>query len=340
MLPASLESNYRGELRKCGDPLYMYDQHWRQQTLTEDSRAVAKKIGLSDGFLSRNTIFFTSVQGEAPNYRSLPKPAQDIIAAQVDDILDQRFTFIRYNGLSRANIDKYVPPDGSNPYSDSVVIVDEVHNFISRTSNASDIARKLYDLIYSATNCKVVALSGTPVINRANEIAYLMNMLRGPIERIVIPIKAIPTWDEERMTQALRSVPDLDTIEYNAVKKYILVTRNPPHFRSIYSEKGERTAVQYVKDLPFIPLAADWVSSWVAKFQTDVGGAEIATERIVTEKFDCLPTDYDEFATLFLDGRTSGSALIAAAPDCNRGRRDPSQIASTWWRYGLASMWA
>ena len=26
MLPASLESNYRGELRKCGDPIYMYDQ--------------------------------------------------------------------------------------------------------------------------------------------------------------------------------------------------------------------------------------------------------------------------------------------------------------------------
>ena len=310
MLPASLEQNYRGELRKCGDPIYMYEQHWRQQTLTEDTRAVAKKVGLSDGFLSRNTIFFTSVAGEPPNYKTLPKPAQDIIAAQIEDILDQRFTFIRYNGLSRANIDKYVPPDGSNPYSGSVVIIDEVHNFISRTSNASDIARKLYDLIYNATDCKVVALSGTPVINRANEIAYLMNLLRGPMERIIIPVKAIPTWDEERMTAALRSVPDIDTIEFNAVKKYILVTRNPPHFRSIYSEKGERTAVQYVKDMPYIPVAADWVNSWIAKFQTDVGGAEIAVERVSTEKFDCLPTDYEEFASLFLDGLSIKNGLL------------------------------
>jgi hypothetical protein len=310
MLPASLEQNYRGELRKCGDPLYMYDQHWRQQTLTAENREMAKRMGISDGFLDRNRVFYTSVSGEVSNYFTQPKPAQDTIAKQIEDILDQRFTFIRYNGLSSANIGKYVPADGSNPYSGSVVIIDEVHNFISRTSNKSDIARKLYDLIYNAVDCKVVALSGTPVINRANEVAYLMNLLRGPLERIVVPVKSIPSWDEERMTTALRSVPDLDTVEYNAVKKYILVTRNPPHFRSIYSEKGERTAVQYVKDMPWIPLAADWVKSWASKFQTDVGGAELALERVSTETFECLPTEYDEFATLFLDGLTFKNSMM------------------------------
>ena len=310
MLPASLEQNYRGELRKCGDPLYMYDQHWRQQTLTPESREQAKKLGISDGFLDRNRTFFTTVTGEAANYRTLPKPAQDIIAKQIEDIIDQRFTFIRYNGLSSANIGKYVPADGSNPYSNSVVIIDEVHNFISRTSNQSDIARKLYDLLYNATDCKVVALSGTPVINRANEVAYLMNLLRGPIERILVPVKAIPAWDEERMTAALRGIPDVDSIEYNSVKKLILVTRNPPHFRSIYSEKGDRTAVQYVKDMPWIPLAADWVKSWAPKFQTDVGGAELAIDRVTTEKFECLPTVYEEFANLFLDGLTIKNPLL------------------------------
>ena len=310
LLPASLEQNYRGELRKCGDPLYMYDQHWRQQTLTAENRETAKRLGISDGFLDRNRMFFTTVSGETPNYSTLPKPAQDIIGKQIEDIIDQRFTFIRYNGLSSANIGKYVPADGTNPYSNSVVIIDEVHNFISRTSNASDISNKLYNLLYTAVDCKVVALSGTPVINRPNEVAYLMNLLRGPIERIVIPVKAIPTWDEERMTAALRAIPDVDTIEYNAVKKYILLTRNPPHFRSIYSEKGDRTAVQYVKDMPWIPLVADWVKSWASKFQTEVGGAELALERVSTETFQCLPTEYDEFATLFLDGLTIKNPLL------------------------------
>ena len=310
LLPASLESNYRGELRKCGDPLYMYDQHWRQQTLTDETRAVAKKLGISDGFLDRNRTFFTTIPNEAANYSTLPKTAQDVIAKQIEDTIDQRFTFIRNNGLSSNNIGKYAPDDGTNPYDNSVVIIDEVHNLISRISNASDIARKLYDLIYKAKNCKVVALSGTPVINRANEISYLMNLLRGPIERIVIPVKAIPTWDEEQMKTALRGIPDMDSIEFNSLKKYILVTRNPPNFRSVYSEKGERIAVQYIKDLPYIPLGIDWVSSWAPKFQTDVGGAELALDRVSTETFDCLPTDYDEFATLFMEGLQLKNTLL------------------------------
>ena len=310
LLPASLEQNYRGELRKCGDPLYMYDQHWRQQTLSDDTRALAKQLGISDGFLDRNRTFFTTVQGEQPNFRALPKPAQDIIGKQIEDIIDQRFTFIRYNGLSSANIGKYVPADGSNPYSGSVIILDEVHNFIGRIANKSDIARKLYDLLYTATDCKVVALSGTPVINRPNEIAFLMNLLRGPIERITIPVKAIPSWDEERMTTALRQIPDIDTIEFNAVKKTLLVTRNPPHFRSVYNEKGDRTAVQYVKDLPWTPLASDWVKPWASKFQTEVGGAELALDRVSSELLECLPTDYEAFASLFLDGLSIKNALL------------------------------
>jgi hypothetical protein len=302
MLPASLEENYRGELLTCGAPLYLYDHHWRQQNLTEDTRAVARRLGLSDGFLDRNGVFFTSVPGETANFKTLPKTAQDLISAQFDDLLQQRFTFIRYNGLSSANIAKYVPEDGTNPYEDTVVIIDEVHNFISRIVNKSDIAWKLYELLYRTKTCKIVALSGTPVINRANELAFLMNLLRGPIDRIVIPTKAVPTWDEEKMKSSLRSIPDMDTIEFNAVKKTILVTRNPPNFRSVYNEAGDRIAVQYVKDLPYTASAPDWVGSWASKFETDIGGAELAKERITTESLECLPTNYDEFASAFLDG--------------------------------------
>jgi hypothetical protein len=302
MLPASLESNYRGELRKCGDPLYAYDQHWRQQELTEESRAAAKRLGISDKFLERNRTFFSTVPGEEANYSKLPKSAQDIIGKQIEDIIDQRFTFIRYNGLSSANIGKYVPEDGTNPYDDSTVIIDEVHNFISRIVNKSDIAWKLYNLIYNASGCKVVALSGTPVINRANEIAFLMNLLRGPIEQVTIPVRAIPAWDEERMTTALRTLPDVDTVAFNSVKKYILVTRNPPNFRSVYNEKGDRIAVQYDKDVPYTANPVEWVQSWKSKFEVDVGGAEISAERVTSEALECLPSNYDEFAALFLDG--------------------------------------
>jgi hypothetical protein len=191
-----------------------------------------------------------------------------------------------------------------------VVIIDEVHNFISRVINESELGGKLYDRIYNAVDCKVVALSGTPVINRANELAFLMNLLRGPIERISIPLKSIPTWDEEKMTTVLRAVPDMDGVEFNTLKKILMVTRNPPKFRSVYNEKGDRTAVQYMKDMGHISSPQDWVSSWASKFETEVGGAELATDRVTVESLECLPTDYEEFAATFLDGLQIKNALL------------------------------
>ena len=310
MLPASLEQNYKGEIRKCGDPIYAYDQHWIEKALDEESVKEAKAFGVSDDFLARHRKFFVSVRGREPNFLSLDKVTRDLIGKQIEDVLSQRFTFIRYNGLSSANIEKVAPKEGPNPYDDAVVIIDEVHNFISTIVNESDIGRKLYSKLYTAKNCKIVALSGTPIINRPNEIAYLMNLLRGPIERIVIPFTTAPTWDEERMTTALRAIPEVDTIEYNAVKKYIMITRNPPHFRSVYNEKGDRNAVQYVKDLPYVASAVDWVREWKSKFEMDIGGGELAIDRVTTEILDCLPTDYKEFADMFLDGLNIKNPLM------------------------------
>jgi hypothetical protein len=309
MLPASLESNYRGELRKCGDPLYVYDQHWRERALNEETRAEAKALGISDAFLDKHTKFFVTIPGEQANFGGLAKVTQDTIGKQIEDIIDQRFTFIRYNGLSSNNIQTYAPEEG-NPYDDAVVIIDEAHNFISRIVNKSDIAWKLYDKLYNAKRCKIVCLSGTPIINRPREIAFMMNLLRGPIERISIPTKTITTWDEEKISTVLRAIPDIDTIEFNAVKKIIMVTRNPPSFRSVYNEKGDRIAVQYVKDMPYIEVARDWVATIKGTVETGVGGAELDMERITTEALQCLPTEFEEFSALFLDGLNIKNPLL------------------------------
>ena len=315
LTPASLRENYKSELRKCGAPVYVLEQHWREKSLSETSRAEAKSIGISDGFMDRTGKFFSTVAGETPNFRDLPKTAQDTINAQIEDVLTQRFKYINYNGLNSKNIDTIIPKaaEGAeplpSPFNDSVVIIDEVHNLISRIVNSSDIARRLYEAIYNATECKIVGLSGTPVINRPNEIAYLMNLLRGPIERITIPFTKTTSWDEEKMKTAFKALPEVDTIEFNAVKKHALLTRNPPHFRTVYNEAGDRVAVQYKKDIAFIPLAMDWVRNWEKKFQADVG-SEIAVDRVTSEVLECLPTKFEEFANLFLDGLNIKNPLL------------------------------
>ena len=81
----------------------------------------------------------------------------------------------------------------NNPFDNSVVIIDEAHNFVSRVVNKlkqpKSISYRLYDYLMSATNAKIVFLTGTPIINYPNEIAVLYNMLRGYINSYVIPIK-------------------------------------------------------------------------------------------------------------------------------------------------------
>jgi hypothetical protein len=310
LLPASLQSNYRTEIRKCGDPIYAYEQHWEQRNVKED-RTEANNLGISDEFLENHGRYFITIQGRAPNFNTLPKQTQDAIKKQIDDVLNQRFTFINYNGINSRNVDNILPPDNNTQFDDTVVIIDEAHNLIGNVVNDREAKRKLYDRIYHAKRCKVVCLSGTPIINRPNEIAVLLNLLRGPIERVVVPTKNAISWDEGMMTSFLKKMPDVDTIEYNSVKRSLMLTRNPPDFVSVYNDKGDRIAVKYQKDEKYIPDIRDWVYSWRSKFESEFGGTEIVEkEKLTIDELECLPSKYEDFVELFLDGLTFKNAML------------------------------
>jgi hypothetical protein len=311
MLPASLADNYKGEIRKCGDPIYAFEQYWESKTIASpEDREQAKGFGISDKFLDTNGRFYITSPGREPNFRTLALDIQKGIRSQIDDILEQRFTFINYNGISSSNIDSILPPDKPNQFDDTVVIIDEAHNLISYALKES-LRGRLYERIYNAKNCKVVCLSGTPVINKPQEIAYLMNLLKGPIERVIIPTKSAMAWDEANMTSYFKKMKDVDTIEYNSVKRTIMLTRNPPYFESQYNEKGDRTAVKYNKDFPQDPNIKEWVSKWKSNFEKELPGIDLETpEKFIVEELKCLPTEYEEFAKLFIDGLSIKNSLL------------------------------
>jgi hypothetical protein len=298
MLPASLAENYKGEIRKCGDPIYAFEQHWSVKPIASPAdREQAKAMGISDKFLDANGRFFVTSPESAPNFKTLPLDIQSGIKKQIDDMLDQRFNFINYNGLSKANMDT-LPENFDN----CVVIIDEAHNLIGYAIKES-IRKVLYDRIYNSRDCKIVALSGTPAVNRPREIAFLMNLLRGPIERVSIPMKAASSWDESLMTSFFKQLKDVDTIEFNSVKRMVMLTRNPPHFESQYNEKGERTSVKYVKDFEQNPDIKAWTTTWKSKFETQFSGIELPDpERITVEKLELLPTVHEDFVNLFVEG--------------------------------------
>jgi Type III restriction enzyme, res subunit/Helicase conserved C-terminal domain len=314
LLPASLQSNFRQEIRKCGDPVYTQNNFWETRTLrSEADKQPALAMGISDEFLKSQGRYFITVPNQPSNYNTLPLDTRKGIDAQIEDLIDSRYNFINYNGLNGTSVKALIPEDDpkeSKTFENSVVIIDEAHNLISRAINKSDIGRRIYDAIYYAKDCKVVALSGTPLINRPNEIAFLLNLLRGPIERLMIPVKELPTWDEAGMKTYFKAIPEVDTVEFNSVKRLIMITRNPTHFKSIYNEAGDRIAVKYDESVTS-KTAGDWVDglrkSFADKFP---GGVLAAREYIQKEALECLPTDFSEFVNTFIDGLDVKNALL------------------------------
>lgn len=90
------------------------------------------------------------------------------------------YQYIHYNGLTRKKINDMA---NYQTFENKTIIIDEVHNFISIIRNGSILGNQVYNLIKNASNSKVICLSGTPIINDAFELAYLFNMLYGPIKR-------------------------------------------------------------------------------------------------------------------------------------------------------------
>ena len=73
-----------------------------------------------------------------------------------------------------------------NPFDDSVIIIDEIHNLVNAIVNSKEGKNKIskvdiYNKIFFAKNAKVVLLTGTPIYNKPVELAYIFNMIRGYI---------------------------------------------------------------------------------------------------------------------------------------------------------------
>ena len=84
-------------------------------------------------------------------------------------ILIKKYKFITIN----YDVEEHLPTD----LNDSLVIIDEVHNLINGYLNQAKNAVAIYKLI-DGSNCKVLALTGTPVFSKILEWFVLGNLLK------------------------------------------------------------------------------------------------------------------------------------------------------------------
>jgi len=192
MTPASLKMNFFSELKKCGDLMYKKKQHWEFVSTVGEPQNVgilAKALSLPTEFIVKNKgAWLMDVSQPTSNFAELSADQQKALDAQLNAMIRSKYVDINYNGINENRYNKLTTNEAGeeiNPFDGATVLIDEVHNFVSRISNKlkapESIAYKLYDKLLRADNVRIVLMTGTPMINYPNELGVLYNILRGLI---------------------------------------------------------------------------------------------------------------------------------------------------------------
>lgn len=138
----------------------------------------------------------------------------------------KKFQFMSYNGINKKNIKQYIETDF---FDNKIVIIDEVHNFISRSSGNGLIGKQLYQCLMEAKNMKLVALSGTPIINKPIEIAFLLNLIHGYINNIVYKYDGYT--DFEKLKNLIMDIDSIATCHIDTEINTISISLLPNGFK-------------------------------------------------------------------------------------------------------------
>ena len=287
MTPASLRANYIEELKKCGDLLYKRNQYWEWISTVDNPDAlktISVLLNLPQEYIRRhNGAFFINVK-KPSNYNDLNDNDRKVLEEQLNEMIKQKYTFINYNGLRSQRLSEMTSNFTKNIFDNSVVIIDEAHNFISRIVNKLkkekpipeeekrkkkeeeekekekekslfgdniplNLATKLYYMLLRSNNSRIILLTGTPVINYPNEFAILFNILRGYIKtwRIPLVITTSNKIDKQTLQNTLIGEKSLDYLDYSPSSKILTITKNPFGFKNKIKTSSGYQGVSNVK---------------------------------------------------------------------------------------------
>jgi len=309
MTPASLRTNYIKDIKKCGNKLFKTNQHWEFISEKEDADLMERLgsiMNISIQVVKRQGgVWLVNVK-KKPNYDSLSGQDKYSINSQIDEMIHARYQFINYNGLRSEHLNRLSLDGNINPFDNSVVVIDEAHNFVSRIVNKIDkilgkgsVPMRLYKYLLSAQNAKIVLLTGTPVINFPNELGILFNILRGYIKTWKIPIDTVGSrkLDQKYFDKLLKNVNLCDYVEYNISSKMLTITRNPFGFIGKFTRKYEGVNLNEqgnIDDAGFMRIITDILENENIK---------ISIKGINIINFKALPDKLDTFKGRFINDR-------------------------------------
>lgn len=335
LVPASLKTNFLNDIKKCGDDFYKKIQYWEFISIEGKPDYVdilSNVLSISKEFIrKKGGVWLLDVSKKESNYSSLSTQEQYDINEQLDLMIESKYTYLNYvNGINGAKFREITQNYTVNPFDGKTIIIEESHNFVSRIVNKlnnglkmgediekMNISLALYHYLMSATNAKVIFLSGTPIINYPNEIAVMFNILRGYIKtwtfQLSLRADAPPGFkisrDEIVKFFERGGLKTFDFIEYSGNK--LIITRNPYGFVNIYKEKepdGDKAKTKKrTKDERYVGVSLDETgnisdSVFINMVQRilDKNHIDIMPYGNKIENNKCLPDNFNDFIDLFI----------------------------------------
>lgn len=334
MLPASLRTNYMEELKHCGDSLYKKNQYWEFISLKTNPEALttlSAVLNLSqDYIIKQKGAWFVNIK-KPSNYEELTSIEKKSLDDQLNEMIRNKYTFINYNGLRLKRLQELTSGFTKNLFDNSVIIIDEAHNLISRIVNKIKkekaipenergekeyspkfLSVKLYEYLMSAKNARIVLLTGTPIINYPNEFGILFNILRGYIKTWNFPlnVKTTKKVDRNSLQEMLLGEKSLDFLDYSPSSKILTITRNPFGFKNKIKESSGYKGVSNVKrdengnnvfDNDFIS-DDDFERKIISILKRN--DVDVITDGIKIRNQKALPDDFDLFENQYIDSVT------------------------------------
>ena len=317
MTPASLQVNYREELKKCGDELYRKNQFWEFVSTkgvegeSELVETLSTVLSVSVDYINKNGGAWLINMTKPSNYDALPPSDKLKLDQQIDQMIMHKYRFINYNNPRlKAKIAELSKNNTINPFDNAVVIIDEAHNLVGRIVNKlgkkkDTIALTLYSLLMKAKNVKIVLLTGTPVINFPNEISILFNILRGLITSwsfkldIMEQRQVNTAYFQSLFKSTVLGGNIVDLIDYRPSSTTLLITRNPFGFvnkaaakdntyAGVKLEIGERGEIS---DATFIDLVTRILKK---------NNINVQPNSVSAHEYKALPDSLDEFKNYFI----------------------------------------
>jgi hypothetical protein len=312
MTPASLRMNFIEELKKCGDELYHKNQFWEfidTKVEPELTETLSRVLALSVEFIRKAGGAWMVNMQKPSNFDKLDSGAKKSLNIQLNEMISNKYTFMNYNGMRKSHLAVLTQSGKINPFDNTVVIIDEAHNFVSRIVNklgkSDTLSGALYEYLMTAQNVKIVLLTGTPIINYPNEIAILFNILRGKIKTwsLKLAVNSEMKVSQEYLQSLFKSTllggNIMDFLEYKPTSTTLIITRNP--FSFVNKTKAE--AYEGVR----VGERGDIDDAQFLKYVTSIllkNGIKVIPGSVKVDNYKALPDKMDDFKAYFINDKT------------------------------------